>query len=178
MTRPKKTGVATLAVRAVRTQQADKPVYAFFVAGAACRLLEAKFFLPWFGPFSLIPTLTGLVLLLGGWPLFRWAWPGLALLLFMLPLPYTLEVWLAQPLQQMATVAATYALQTFGHPAFAEGNVIYINDQQIGVLEACNGLGMLVAFFALSAAMAVVIDRRWPDPGNRRCNLSSFCRPG
>src|SRR4051794_6882024 len=34
MTRPKKTGVATLAVRAVRTQQADKPVYAFFVAGA------------------------------------------------------------------------------------------------------------------------------------------------
>jgi DGQHR domain-containing protein len=34
MTRPKKTSVATLAVRAVRTQQADKPVYAFFVAGA------------------------------------------------------------------------------------------------------------------------------------------------
>ncbi len=131
----------------------------FFLVGAACRLLEAKFYLPWFGPFSLVPTLTGVVLLTGGWPLCRWAWPGLLLLLFMLPLPYTLEVWLAQPLQQVATVAATYALQTFGHPAFAEGNVIYINEQQIGVLEACNGLGMLVAFFALSAAMAIVIDR-------------------
>lgn len=34
MTRPRKTQEATLAVRAVRTQQADKPVYAFFVAGA------------------------------------------------------------------------------------------------------------------------------------------------
>jgi DGQHR domain-containing protein len=34
MTRPRKTQEAILAVRAVRTQQADKPVYAFFVAGA------------------------------------------------------------------------------------------------------------------------------------------------
>lgn len=34
MTRPKKTGVPMLAVRAVRTEQADKPVYAFFVTGA------------------------------------------------------------------------------------------------------------------------------------------------
>ena len=34
MTRPKKSKETTLAVRAVRTEQADKAVYAFFVAGA------------------------------------------------------------------------------------------------------------------------------------------------
>jgi DGQHR domain-containing protein len=34
MTRPKKSSDPVLAVRAVKTQQADKPVYAFFVAGA------------------------------------------------------------------------------------------------------------------------------------------------
>jgi DGQHR domain-containing protein len=34
MTRPKKSTETTLAVRAVRTEQADKAVYAFFVAGA------------------------------------------------------------------------------------------------------------------------------------------------
>jgi DGQHR domain-containing protein len=34
MTRPKKTQEPTLAVRAVRTEQAGRPVYAFFVAGA------------------------------------------------------------------------------------------------------------------------------------------------
>ncbi|TIX36153.1 MAG: DGQHR domain-containing protein, partial [Mesorhizobium sp.] len=34
MTRPRKAKEATLAVRAVRTEQADKAVYAFFVAGA------------------------------------------------------------------------------------------------------------------------------------------------
>src|SRR5438045_2745283 len=81
-----------------------------------------------------------------------------------LPLPYTLEVWLARPLQSIATVAATYTLQTVGYPAVAEGNVIHINDQRIGVLEACNGLGMLVAFFALSTAVAIILDRRpWLD---------------
>src|SRR5262249_27057448 len=132
----------------------------FLLAGAVCRLLEARFYLPWFGPFSLMPTLAGVVLLAGGWPMFRWAWPGILLLGFMLPLPYNLEVSLAQPLQQMATAAATYALQTIGYPAVAEGNVIHINEQDIGVLEACNGLGMLVAFFALSTAMTIVLDRR------------------
>jgi exosortase len=135
----------------------------FLLVGAGCRLLEAKFYLPWFGPFSLIPTLAGVVLLAGGGPLMRWAWPGLMLLLFMLPLPYSMEVWLARPLQSVATAAATYALQTLGQPAYAEGNVIHINDVRLNVLEACNGLGLLVAFFALSTAVAFVIDRPLVD---------------
>ena len=133
---------------------------AFFLFGAVCRLLEAWFYLPWFGPFALIPTLAGVVLVAGGWPLLRWAWPALVLLLFMLPLPYTFEVLLSYPLQRMATVAATYLLQTLGYPAFAEGNVININEQQINILEACNGLGMLVTFFAESTAIAMVLDWR------------------
>jgi exosortase len=78
-------------------------------------------------------------------------------------LPFTVEAWLSWPLQKIATGAATYTLQTLGQPAYAEGNVIYINEHQIGVLEACNGLGMLVAFFSLSTAMAIVIDRPWVD---------------
>jgi exosortase len=135
----------------------------FFGAGAVCRLLEARYYFPWFGPFSLIPTLAGVALAAGGWPLLRWAWPGLVMLLFMLPLPFTVEAWLSWPLQKVATATAAYTLQTLGQPAYAEGNVIFINDHQIGVLEACNGLGMLVAFFALSTAMAFIIDRPWVD---------------
>ena len=42
MTRPKKTDDPMLAVRAVRTQQADKPVYAFFMAGADLQRLPAE----------------------------------------------------------------------------------------------------------------------------------------
>jgi exosortase len=74
-------------------------------------------------------------------------------------LPYHAEIALAHPLQRFATLASTYALQTLGLPAVAEGNVIVIDDVRIGVLEACSGLGMLVTFFALSAAVAFVVDR-------------------
>jgi exosortase len=87
----------------------------------------------------------------------------MAFLIFMLPLPYQVEVGLAHPLQRLATVVSTYALQTLGLPAVSRGNVILIDDLEIGVLVACSGLGMLVTFFALSTAVAFVIQRPFRD---------------
>jgi hypothetical protein len=92
---------------------------------------------------SLLPTLAGLGVLAGGWRLLGWLTPGLAVLCFMLPLPYELDLAVSGPLQTFATDGATYALQTLGRPAVAEGNVILIDDCRIGVLEACNGLGLM-----------------------------------
>src|SRR5262249_53711533 len=48
---------------------------------------------------------------------------------------------------------------TIGFPALAEGNVVVLSESRIGVVEACNGLGMLVLFFAVSTALALVIRR-------------------
>ena len=138
---------------------------AFLVAAALLRLGGAYLSLDWFDGFSLLLSLTGVGVLAGGWKLLRWAWPGLVLLLFMLPLPYQIEIALANPLQRAATVAATYTLQTLGYPAIAEGNVIVINELRIGVIEACSGLGMLAAFFAVSTAVAFVIERPWYEKG-------------
>src|SRR5262249_25315221 len=103
--------------------------------------------------------LWGAALLLGGWAALRWSWLATAFLIFMIPLPYRVETGLSQPLQRLATVASTYALQTLGMPAFAEGNVIVVNQSGIGIVEACNGLGMLVLFFALATGMAIVVRR-------------------
>jgi exosortase len=108
---------------------------------------------------SLVPAVAGVVLLAGGTALLRWSWPAVAFLAFMLPLPFTIEVALAQPLRRLATVVSTYVLQTVGCPAFAEGNIILIEDSRLGVAEACSGLGMLLTFFALSTAFALVVDR-------------------
>jgi exosortase len=127
--------------------------------GGALRLAGAYFYYPALDSLSLLPSLTGLCVLLGGWPALRWTWPAIAFLVFMLPLPFVVEGAMAQPLQRLATFASTYALQTIGFPAVAEGNVVIINDSRIGVVEACNGLGMLVIFFALSTALAFVIKR-------------------
>ena len=57
------------------------------------------------------------------------------------------------------TTASTFALQTLGLPAVAEGNVILLNDVRLGVVEACSGLRMLVIFFALSTAVALLMRR-------------------
>jgi exosortase len=81
----------------------------------------------------------------------------------MLPLPYQAEMLLAHPLRRLATLASTYALQTLGLPALAQGNVILIDDLKIGVVEACSGLGMLMTFFALSTAVALTIQRPFFD---------------
>jgi exosortase len=129
------------------------------LSGAGLRLVAAWLHVDWIDAVSLLVTLGGVCALVGGPPLLNWAWPAGVLLCFMLPLPYQAEVALAQPLQRIATVASTYALQTIGFPAVAEGNIIHIDDLRIGVLEACSGLGMLMTFFALSTAVALMVRR-------------------
>lgn len=129
------------------------------LAAAAVRAAGVYWYFPWIDMVSLLPALTGLVVLAGGWPALRWAWPGLAFLLFMLPLPYRVGVAMAPALQRLATVASTYVLQTIGFPAVSEGNVILLRDARIGVVEACGGLSMLIVFFALATAVAVLVRR-------------------
>jgi exosortase/archaeosortase family protein len=156
------------------------------LAGAGLRLYAARYYMEWFDQLSLIIVAFGLVLLLGGWSTLWRTWPAVGFLIFMVPLPHRLEVSMRAPLRHVGTVSSTYAMQTMGLPAFAEGNVIVISrdrlpvsepatdeanataDRQaaggteevrIGVVEACSGLRMLMIFFALSAAMALLTDR-------------------
>jgi exosortase len=108
---------------------------------------------------ALLPALVGFCVVLGGWTALRWAWPAIGFLVFMLPLPFRLEIMLSHPLRRICTLASTYLLQTCGFPAVSEGNVILLNDWPLGVAEACSGLSMLVVFFAISTAMVLVIQR-------------------
>ena len=55
----------------------------------------------------MIPCLAAACLLWGGPYALRVAWPGLAFLAFMIPLPYRMEVALAHPLQRLATLGST-----------------------------------------------------------------------
>lgn len=134
------------------------------LAGAcAISVVGAYFFFVWLDEIALLIALFGVALLFGGLEGFRWAWPAIAFLVFMLPLPYRLEVDFAQPLQRIATVASTYVLQTIGLPATAHGNVINLDKVKIGVVEACSGLSMLMTFCAFSTAVAIMVRRPWGD---------------
>jgi exosortase len=131
--------------------------------GGLLRLLGAWFYLEWLDAASLLPTLAGCCVLLLGWRGLSAAWPAIAFLGFMVPLPYKAQAALAGPLQHAATLGSTFALQTLGVPAVAEGNVILLDDIRLGVEDACSGLAMLVTFFALATAVAVVVRKPWTD---------------
>ncbi len=131
------------------------------VVGEAIRLAGARYYVTWFEGLALLPGLAGLALLVGGRRMLRWAAPAIGFLLFMVPLPYRVEHALGGPLQGLATRSSTYLLQTLGIAAVAEGYVIHLDNGKVGVVEACNGLGMLFTFFAYAAGVAILIRRDW-----------------
>jgi exosortase len=127
--------------------------------GLALRFAGTYVFFDWLSAVSLLVCLWGLCLLVGGMKALQWAWPAIGFLVFMVPMPFRVERALGHPLQEVGTAASTYALQTLGFPAYADGLVIRIRDIRIGVVEACSGLSMLQIFFALSTAVTLLSKR-------------------
>ena len=131
--------------------------------GMSVHVAGARFFVNWLEAAALLPILAGVSLLLGGWTGLRCAWPSIFFLLFMIPLPFRLEVALGAPLQRTAAISSACVLQLLGQPAIVEGNIIALRSSRLGVVEACNGLGMLVTFTAMAVAVALIIERPWMD---------------
>jgi exosortase len=134
---------------------------AVLVAGIACRAGGVRYFYGYFDAVSLLICLAGMALVVGGRNMLRWSWPAILFLGFMVPLPYRLHIALSGQLQDIATNVSTYLLQTLGVPAVAEGRIILINDTKVGVVEACNGLGMLFTFLAIATAVAMLLKDGW-----------------
>jgi exosortase len=108
-------------------------------------------------PLALIVCIAGATALAGGYAALAWAWPAIVFLIFMIPLPGAVGNRLGGPLQHLATSGSTYVLQTLGIPAVASGNVICLTHGRIGVAEACNGLGMLTTFAAVTTAAVFLL---------------------
>lgn len=116
----------------------------------------------WLEGATLIPALASLALAFGGWHLLRWAAPAIAFLVFMLPLPPSINLTLAGPLQRLATIGSTTLLQASGLPVLAQGNIIFVGGEKLEVAQACNGLSMLMSFVTLITAMVILMARERP----------------
>jgi len=138
---------------------------AFLVVGMAIFAIadRTNYAKEWVQGFSLILNLCGVVLLMGGWKALAWAWPAIAFLIFMFPLPYSVEHSFGGQLQSIAARASGFVLQTIGYPTLREGVILHVQDYDLEVEKACNGLSMLLTFVALSVGMAMVITRPWLD---------------
>lgn len=114
---------------------------------------------PWLEDATLVPAVACLALAFGGWALLRWALPAIAMLAFMLPLPASVNMILAYPLQRLATLGSCQLLQGLGLPVLAEGNKILVGSEELEVARACNGLSMLLSFLTLVTATAILVRR-------------------
>jgi exosortase len=138
---------------------------ALLLVGCGLKLVGGLYAFAWPDRVSVLFLVAGVFGTLGGWPALRWAWPALAFLAFLVPMPGRAETLLGGPLQKFATLVSTNILQTLGFFAQADGTVIILSEHDLGIVEACSGLRMLLAFVALSVAVAIVLDRpawqRW-----------------
>ena len=135
----------------------------FFLLGAGLYLAVDRVNIAkeWFQPLALLACLLGVVVMFcGRWKGLAWAGPGLAFLPLTFQLPFSVEQKLSLKLQNIATEAGNFVFQTLGLASYSEGNIITIGETKLGVAEACSGLSMLLAFFALSAAIAILYKSR------------------
>jgi exosortase len=110
--------------------------------------------------YSVVFTIWGLVVLLGGFKLaWRVKWV-LIFLLLMIPLPGRIHNAVSGPLQTYATSGTEIALEIIGVTVLREGNVLVLDDTtKVAVAEACSGLRMLTAFVVVAYVLAYVVER-------------------
>lgn len=131
------------------------------LASMAFRYLAGKYYIEAVDGWSIILWVAGVVWLLAGWRVLAWAWPAIAFLVFMVPLPWRAEHMLSYPLQRIATKLSTWTLQCLGQPAIAEGNTIWLNETRLEIEQACSGLRIFVAIIALCFAYLILFHRPW-----------------
>lgn len=135
--------------------------YVFFLVGFPNHM---------FAGFSVIGALGSIVLLLLGPGAFRIMFLPLLYLVFSFRISEQILNNITFPLQLIASQGATLLLKIAapigGYLADVEGNTIHImpaNGPEIplGVAEACSGMRMVIAFFALAGAVALFSCKYW-----------------
>jgi exosortase len=115
----------------------------------------------YFRQLAVVGALGAIVLFLGGWRLLRWTWLPVAYLFFAVPLPEGYLRLATIPMRQWAAAGATAVLNLVPQvEATTSGVIIDIVykgqrlEPGLDVAEACSGMRLLMAFFALGVAMA------------------------
>ena len=109
---------------------------------------------------SLIISIAGIVLLLGGTQIFKLAAFPIFLLVFMIPLPKVVYGQITLPLQLFASWVAEQVLTFLGIPVLREGNILELAQKKLNVVEACSGIRSLMALTFLSLFYGFFFDRK------------------
>ena len=118
----------------------------------------------WFCQLSMITMLLGIVLYLSGPSVLKITWVPILYLVLAIPIPDIIYQNIAYPLQELAAESTTLILKICGVSIEVRASNLTIWSingvkHSLGVVEACSGVRSLMAFVALSAAMAYIDDR-------------------
>jgi exosortase len=109
---------------------------------------------------SLVISMIGIVLFLGGTEyLKKLAFP-LFLLFLMIPIPAIIYNKITFPLQILASQAADVALNLINIPVLREGNILELPNQRLSVVEACSGIRSLLTLTFLSLVYGYFFEKR------------------
>jgi exosortase len=126
---------------------------------------------------TLLPALVGLVWAFGGPSLLSRTWPAILFLVFMLPLPSSINSLIALPLQRLAATGSYFSLQLAGFWVVQHGNMLHLTTpfgtKTLDVAIACSGLKMLMTLAATVTATILLI----PLPGWKRIVLLASAVP-
>jgi exosortase len=109
---------------------------------------------------SILGTVGGCLLFLGGWQRLRVMAFPLAILLLMIPLPGLIFNQIAFPLQLLASRVGEATLSAAEIPVLREGNVLVLANTSLEVAEACSGIRSLVSLLTLGIVFGYFTDSR------------------
>jgi exosortase len=113
---------------------------------------------------AMILTLFGVVLLLNGWRVMKFAWFPIVYLICGIPWPALVYSYIASPLQTLAAGVAVRVLRFTGVAAYRTGTHINMGGiteplRSLNVAEACAGLRSLMTFITVGIAVAFLSAR-------------------
>lgn len=135
------------------------PGLLLIIVAGSLRCAGAWFYLDAVQGWSIPVWIAGYVWTFYGFPTFRWAVPAIAFLVFMVPIPYTIEHMLSRPLQLVSTQISIVVLQCLGQPAVSEGTTILLGENTLEVEQACSGMRIFFGIAALAFAFMILFKR-------------------
>lgn len=125
-----------------------------FVFTAGIRASE-----PFVARMSLPVTLLGLSLVLAGFAITRYTWPGIVYLFFMIPLPWGTVKQVTYRSRLFDADASAMLLKGMGIPVYHDGVMLHLPNVNLEVADACSSIPAIAALLSLGVAYAVVAQR-------------------
>ncbi len=132
------------------------------IAGLLIHLVSAMIKVYFTSAFSIVLTVSGLVLYLWGRKMLRAVAFPVFFLLFMVPFPLVVIGTMTVRLKLFAALCATHILRTIGLPALQQGSTIYMAHATVMVDDPCSGLRSLLSLLTLGVLFAYLKQASFP----------------